>query len=83
MDKIEQERCIGADYDANSCLIIIGNGFDLHHGGRLLRGRVLLVWVWTLYGDDDGWRGLEMLGGWPITCNGRARCLRCTANRSL
>jgi len=32
MGKIEQERCIGADYDTNSCLIIIGNGFDLYHG---------------------------------------------------
>lgn len=32
MGKIEQERYIGADYDADDCLIIIGNGFDLHHG---------------------------------------------------
>lgn len=32
MGKIEQERCIGADYDTDSCLIIIGNGFDLYHG---------------------------------------------------
>lgn len=32
MGKIEQERCIGTDYDTDSCLIIIGNGFDLHHG---------------------------------------------------
>lgn len=32
MSKFEQERCIGADYDADDCLIIIGNGFDLHHG---------------------------------------------------
>lgn len=31
MGKIEQDRCIGADYDTDSCLIIIGNGFDLHH----------------------------------------------------
>ena len=28
---IEQGRCIGAEYDAGSCLLIIGNGFDLHH----------------------------------------------------
>lgn len=32
MGKIEQERCIGTDYDTDSCLIIIGNEFDLHHG---------------------------------------------------
>lgn len=32
MGKIEQERCIGADYDTDSCLIIIGNGFNLYHG---------------------------------------------------
>lgn len=32
MGKIEQERCIGADNDTDSCLIIIGNGFDLYHG---------------------------------------------------
>ena len=32
MGKIEQERCIRADYDTDSLLIIIGNGFDLHHG---------------------------------------------------
>ena len=24
MGKIEQERCIGTDYDTDSCLIIIG-----------------------------------------------------------
>lgn len=32
MGKIEQECCIGTDYDTDSCLIIIGNGFDLYHG---------------------------------------------------
>ena len=32
MGKCEQERCISTDYDTDSCLIIIGNGFDLHHG---------------------------------------------------
>ena len=32
MGKIEQERYIDAEYDTDSCLIIIGNGFDLHHG---------------------------------------------------
>lgn len=31
MGKIEQERCISTDYETDSCLIIIGNGFDLHH----------------------------------------------------
>lgn len=32
MGKTEQERYFDADYDTDSCLIIIGNGFDLHHG---------------------------------------------------
>lgn len=32
MGKFEQESCIGVDYDTDGPLIIIGNGFDLHHG---------------------------------------------------
>ena len=32
MGKFEQERRIGTDYYTDGCLIIIGNGFDLHHG---------------------------------------------------
>ena len=32
MIEIEQERHVGAGDDTDSCLIIIGNGFDLHHG---------------------------------------------------
>lgn len=31
MGKCEQERCISTDYDTDSSLIILGNGFDLHH----------------------------------------------------
>lgn len=32
MSSIEQRWRIGAECDAGSCLLIIGNGFDLHHG---------------------------------------------------
>lgn len=31
MGKCEQERCISTDYDTDSSLIFLGNGFDLHH----------------------------------------------------
>lgn len=32
MSSIEQGWRIGAESDTGSCLLIIGNGFDLHHG---------------------------------------------------
>ena len=32
MSSIEQGWRIGAEFDAGTCLFIIGNGFDLHHG---------------------------------------------------
>lgn len=32
MSNIERRRCIGAGFDNAISLLIIGNGFDLHHG---------------------------------------------------
>lgn len=32
MSNIERRCCIGADFDTAISLLIIGNGFDLHHG---------------------------------------------------
>lgn len=32
MSNMERERRIGAGFDAAISLLIIGNGFDLHHG---------------------------------------------------
>lgn len=47
---------------------------ELLGGGYLLRGRVLLVWVWTLYGDGDGWRGVgSCRSDWGCWVAGRLR----------
>ena len=47
----------------------------------LLRARMLLAWVWVLFGIGDGWPGVGSCGadwgwGWLVACNGRAGCLR-------
>lgn len=50
--------------------------------GCLLRGRALSAWVWALFGDGGGWRGVGSCGadrgceGLLAMRNGRARCLR-------